>query len=122
MFRCNLPPALLAGSFMCHCSKAGGERTPNKNQHTKLTLGKKSPAAPAWTRTRNLSITSPALYQQVILAPTLVMMIIMTTTVMMVVMMVMIVSVGIILMTLNITMMILILMMTMNITRIMIMI
>ena len=43
VFRCNLPPALLAewpGSFTCHCGNAGLERTPNKSQHTKLTLEK----------------------------------------------------------------------------------
>ena len=39
----------------------GMERTPNKSQHTKLTLEREkiSPAAPAGIRTRNLSITSP---------------------------------------------------------------
>ena len=38
----------------------GVERTPNKSQHTKLTLKKKIlPPAPAGIRTRNLSITSP---------------------------------------------------------------
>ena len=44
MFRCNLPPALLAewlGSFTCHCSNTGVGQTPNKSQHTKLTLDKK---------------------------------------------------------------------------------
>ena len=44
MFRCNLPPALLAEwpeSFTCHCSNTGVERTPNKSQHIKLALGKK---------------------------------------------------------------------------------
>ena len=44
MFRCNLPPALLAewpGSFMCHCHNTGVERTLSKSQHTKLTLEKK---------------------------------------------------------------------------------
>ena len=40
------------------------ERTPNKSQHTKLTLEKKnSPTAPAGIRTRDVSITRPALYQ-----------------------------------------------------------
>ena len=29
------------GSFMCHCSNKGVERTPNKSQHAKLTLEKK---------------------------------------------------------------------------------
>ena len=46
MCRCNLPvpPALLAewpGSFTCHCGNTRVERTPNKSQHTKLTLEKK---------------------------------------------------------------------------------
>ena len=50
------------GSFMCHCGNTGVERAPNKSQHTKLTLEKENPsAAPAGIRTRNLSITSPAL-------------------------------------------------------------
>ena len=34
VFRCNLPPALLAdwpGSFTCHCGNTGLERTPNKS-------------------------------------------------------------------------------------------
>ena len=50
------------------------ERTRNKGQHTKLTLEKKknSPAAPAGIRTRNISITSPVLYQQTIPAPTVI--------------------------------------------------
>ena len=44
VFRCNLQYALLAewpGSFTCHCSDMGVEQTPNKSQHTKLTLEKK---------------------------------------------------------------------------------
>ena len=44
MFRCNLPPALLTewpGSLTCHCGNTGVERTPNKNQHKKLTLENK---------------------------------------------------------------------------------
>ena len=44
MHSCNLPPALLAEwprSFTCHCGNTGVERTPNKSQHTKLTLEKK---------------------------------------------------------------------------------
>ena len=44
VFRCNLPPALLAewpGSFTYHCSNTGVEQTPNKSRHTKLTLKKK---------------------------------------------------------------------------------
>ena len=72
VFRCNLPSALLAewpGSFTCHCSNTGVQRTPNKSQHTKLTLEKKnSPAGPAGMRTRNLSIWSPVLYQQAVSA------------------------------------------------------
>ena len=62
MFRCNLPPALLAEwlrSSTCHCGNTGKERTPNKSQHTKFTP---APDAIAGIRTRNLSITSPALY------------------------------------------------------------
>ena len=42
--RCDLPPALLAewpGSFTCYCGNTGVEWTPNKSQHTKLTLEKK---------------------------------------------------------------------------------
>ena len=46
---------------------SGVERTPNKSQYTKLTLEKKIfHAVLAGIRTRNLSITSPALYQQAI--------------------------------------------------------
>ena len=44
MFKCNLPPALLAEcpeSFACHCGDTGLERTPYKSQHTKLTPEKK---------------------------------------------------------------------------------
>ena len=43
VFKCNLPPALLVerlGSFTCHCGNMGVEWTPNKSQHTKLTLEK----------------------------------------------------------------------------------
>ena len=39
----------------------GLERTPNKSQHTVSSGEESSPAAPAGIRTRNLSITSPAL-------------------------------------------------------------
>ena len=44
VFRFHLPPALLAalpGHFTCHYGNTGVERTPNKNQHTKLTQEKK---------------------------------------------------------------------------------
>ena len=51
VFRCNLPPALLAA----HKVNTGEEI---------------SPAAPAGIRTRNLSITSTALYQRAIPTPT----------------------------------------------------
>ena len=75
MFRCNLPPALLTewpGSFMCHYSNTGVERTPNKSQHRKLTLEKKilPPLLPGfklatfWSQVRHS-------YQQAILAPLL---------------------------------------------------
>ena len=43
MFRCDPPPALLpewAGSFTCHCSNVGVERTLNKSEHRKFTLEK----------------------------------------------------------------------------------
>ena len=43
-FRCNLPPALFGRMtvfFTCHCGNTRVERTPNKSQHTKLTLVKK---------------------------------------------------------------------------------
>ena len=43
MFRCNLPPALLAewpGDFTCHCGNTEVEQTLNKCQHTKLMLDK----------------------------------------------------------------------------------
>ena len=40
-------------SFTCHCGNTGEERTLNTSQHKKLTLEKKSPAAPAGIRTRN---------------------------------------------------------------------
>ena len=43
-FRYNLPSALLAewpGSFTCPCGNTGVKRTPNKSQHTNLTLEKK---------------------------------------------------------------------------------
>ena len=51
VFRCNLPPALWRkwpGSFTCHCGNTGVERTPNKSQHTKLTLEKKFPRRSCW--------------------------------------------------------------------------
>ena len=46
---------------MFNCSNTRVERTPNKSQHTQFTLEKKI--------SRNLSITSPVLYQQAIPAP-----------------------------------------------------
>ena len=45
MFRCNLPPALLAewpGSFTCHCGSMGMEQTPNKSQHTTVNSGEEN--------------------------------------------------------------------------------
>ena len=44
VFRCKLPPAHLAewpGYFTCYCGDTGVERTPNKSQHTQLTMEKK---------------------------------------------------------------------------------
>ena len=65
MFRCNLPPALLAewpGSLTCHCGYTGVEQTPNKSQHTKLNSWEEnSPTTPARIQTHNLSIMSPVL-------------------------------------------------------------
>ena len=64
VFRCNLPPALLAewpGSFTCHCGNTGVQRTSSKTAHKVNSGEENSPAAPAGTRTRNLWITSPAL-------------------------------------------------------------
>ena len=67
VFRCNLPPALLAkwpGSFTCHCGYTEvGRDTEQKSAH-KVDSGEGN--SPAGVRTRNLSITSPALYQQAI--------------------------------------------------------
>ena len=67
VFRCNLPPVLLAewpGSFTCHCSNTGVKWTPNKSAHKVNSGEENSPTTPAAIRTCNLSITSPALYQQ----------------------------------------------------------
>ena len=72
VFRCNLPPVLLTewpGSFTCHCgNKGGGTDIELDSAHKVNSGGKKvnsreeiSPAAPAGIRTRNFSITSPAL-------------------------------------------------------------
>ena len=74
MFRCNLPSLLLAewpGSFTCHCSNMGVEQTPNKSQHTKLTLEKKI-LPPPLSRFKLATFWSRVLrtYQQAILAHT----------------------------------------------------
>ena len=64
VYRCNLPPALLAewpGSFTCHCGNTGMEQTLNKSRYTKLTLEKKvlQPPLPGfklctfWSRVRH---------------------------------------------------------------------
>ena len=67
MFRCNLPPALLAewsGSFTCHCSDMGVEQIPNGESAHKADSGKEnSPTTPVGVQTRSLSITSPTLQQ-----------------------------------------------------------
>ena len=67
---CNLPPALLAartGSFTCHCGNTGWSRHWLSESARKVNSGEENvPAAPAGTRARNLSITSPALYQQAV--------------------------------------------------------
>ena len=59
MYSCTLPPALLAewlGSFTCHCGKTDVERISKQNLAQKVDPGEEhSPAAPAGTRTRDLS-------------------------------------------------------------------
>ena len=50
------------GSFTCHCGNTGGETdTKQESAHNVDSGEENSPAAPAGIRTRNLSITSPAL-------------------------------------------------------------
>ena len=71
--RCNLPPAHLAerpGSFTCHCGNNGVERTPNKSQHTQLTMKKKilPPLLPGFELATFRSRVRRS-YQQVIPAP-----------------------------------------------------
>ena len=65
MFRCNLPPALLAewpGSFKCHCCNTGGGTDTEWESAHKVDSGEENcPAAPARIWTRNLSIPSPPL-------------------------------------------------------------
>ena len=70
MFRCNLPPAILAkwpGSFTCLCSNMGWNghriRVSTQSQEENLHI------TPAGTGTCSLSNMSPALYQQAIPAP-----------------------------------------------------
>ena len=73
MFRCNLPPALLAewlGSFVCHCGDTGVERTPNKGKHTTLTLEKKIlPPLPLGFEMATFGSRVQHSNQQAILAP-----------------------------------------------------
>ena len=76
VFRCNLPPALLAerlGFFTCHYSNTGVERTMNKSQHIKLTLEKKIllPLLPGFELTTFQSQVQFS-YQQAIPAPKMV--------------------------------------------------
>ena len=71
VFRCNLPPALLAewlGSFMCHCSNTGVEWAVNESALKVNSEEENSAVTSARIRTRNLLIESLALYQ-VIPAP-----------------------------------------------------
>ena len=73
VFRCNLPPALLAewpGSFIRNCSNMGIEQTLNKSEHTKLILEKKI-LPPLLPRFRLATFWSRVwqTYQQAILAP-----------------------------------------------------
>ena len=65
MFFCNLPPVCLAeclGSFMCHHRNKGLELTPSESSQ-KVNFGKEN--SPARTQSRNLLITNPVLYEQV---------------------------------------------------------
>ena len=51
--------------FTCYCGNTGVERIPKYESAQKVDPGEEnSPAAPAGTRTRDLSITSPALCVQ----------------------------------------------------------
>ena len=73
VFRCNLPPALLAewpGSFTCHCSNMGVEWTLNKSQHTKLSLKKKILLLLlSGFKLTTLQLWVQCFFQQAILAP-----------------------------------------------------
>ena len=77
IFSCHLAPALLAErlvSFICYCGTQGWNGYGNKSQHRKLTLEKteETPsAAPAGTRTCDLSVTSHARYHWAIPTPPL---------------------------------------------------
>ena len=65
VFRCNLPPAFLTEwpeSFTTAVT-LGGTDTEYESAQKANSGEENSPAAPARTRTRNLSITSSALYQ-----------------------------------------------------------
>ena len=66
VFSCNLPPAPLVewpGSFTCYCGNTGVERIPKQESAQKIDPGEEnSPAAPAGIRTRDLLVTSPALF------------------------------------------------------------
>ena len=64
VFSCNLPLATLAewpGSFTSYCGNTWVERIPKLKSAQKVDpVEENSPAAPAGTRTHDLSITSPA--------------------------------------------------------------
>ena len=63
VFSCNPPPALLVElpeSFTCYCSNTEVERIPKSESAQKVDPREENyPAAPAGTRTRDESITSP---------------------------------------------------------------
>ena len=64
MFSHNLPPALLAewlGSFTCYCGNTGWNGDRNESAQKVDPWEEISPTAHAGIRTRDLSITSPAL-------------------------------------------------------------
>ena len=60
MFRCNLPPALLAddrGLLRATAVTRGVERTPNKSQHRNLTLHEILPRLLFGDRVRSTSVS-----------------------------------------------------------------
>ena len=74
VFSCNLPPTLMAewpGSVMCYCGNTNRGGMDTEITAQKVDPGEENSDAPAGTWIRDLSITSPSLYQYhwAILAP-----------------------------------------------------